>query len=66
MCRLSVQDEWSETAHDMAISIYGGPMWFMAFAFGLWHNMKPGRAIWGKWRIPDGKGESGRFSYLEL
>jgi hypothetical protein len=41
-------------------------MWFMAFAFGLWHNMKPGRAIRVKLRISNGKDESGLFSYLEL
>jgi hypothetical protein len=25
---LSVEDEWSETASDRALSIDGGPMWF--------------------------------------
>jgi hypothetical protein len=30
-------------------------MWFMAFTFRMWHNMRPGGAIRGKWRIPDGK-----------
>jgi hypothetical protein len=28
LCRLSVEDEWSEPAHDRALSIDGGPMWF--------------------------------------
>jgi hypothetical protein len=27
--------------------------------------VRPGGATWGKWRIPDGNGESGLFSYLE-
>jgi hypothetical protein len=27
-CRLSVEDEWLESAHDRALSIDGGPMWF--------------------------------------
>jgi hypothetical protein len=26
--RLSEENEWSETAHDRALSIDGGPMWF--------------------------------------
>jgi hypothetical protein len=29
-------------------------MWFVAFPFGMWHNMSPGGATMGKWRIPDG------------
>jgi uncharacterized protein YndB with AHSA1/START domain len=29
-------------------------------------NMRPDGETRGKWRIPDGKGESGMFSYLEL
>jgi hypothetical protein len=29
-------------------------MWFMSFTFGLCHNMRPGGAIRGKWRILDG------------
>jgi hypothetical protein len=28
MCRLSVEDEWLESAHDRAISVDGGPMRF--------------------------------------
>jgi hypothetical protein len=28
LCRLSVENEWSEIAHDRALSIDGGPMWF--------------------------------------
>jgi hypothetical protein len=28
--------------------------------------VRPGRATRGKWRIPDGKVESGLFSYSEL
>jgi hypothetical protein len=56
MCRLSVEDEWSKTARDRVLSIDGGPMWFMAlaFAFRMWHNMRPDGAIRGKWRIPNG------------
>jgi hypothetical protein len=41
-------------------------MWFMIFAFRMWHNLRPGRATRGKWRIPDGKVESDLFSYSEL
>jgi hypothetical protein len=26
LCRLSVEDEWLESAHDRALSIDGGPM----------------------------------------
>jgi hypothetical protein len=55
-----------ETARDRALSIDGGPMWFMAYAFGMWHNMRPGGATRKKWRIPDEMGESGLFSYLEF
>jgi hypothetical protein len=29
-------------------------------------NLRPGGATRGKWRIPDGKVESGLFSFLEL
>jgi hypothetical protein len=66
LCRLSVEDEWLETARDRALSTDGGPMWFMTFAFGIWHNMRPSGATRRKWRIPDVKGESGLFSYSEL
>jgi hypothetical protein len=41
-------------------------MWFMALAFGIWYNMRSGRATRGKKRISDGKGGSGLFSYLEI
>jgi hypothetical protein len=27
LCRLSVEDEWTETAHDMTPSHIGGSMW---------------------------------------
>jgi hypothetical protein len=30
-------------------------MWFMAFAFGMWHKLRPGGATRGKRRIPNGK-----------
>jgi hypothetical protein len=40
-------------ARDMALSTDGGPMWFTAFAFGLWYNMRPIGATRGKWIIPD-------------
>ena len=30
VCRLSVEDEWSKAARDRALSIDGGPMWFMS------------------------------------
>jgi uncharacterized protein YndB with AHSA1/START domain len=41
-------------------------MWFMPFVFRIWHNVRPGGATRGKWRISDGKVESGLFSYSEL
>jgi hypothetical protein len=41
-------------------------MWFMLFAFRMWHNMRPGGVTRGKWRILDGKDESGLFSCSEL
>jgi hypothetical protein len=41
-------------------------MWFMAFAFGMWHNMRLGGETRGKWRIADGKVESGLFLCLDL
>jgi hypothetical protein len=28
MCRLSIVDEWLESARDRALSTDGGPMWF--------------------------------------
>jgi hypothetical protein len=28
LCMLSVEDEWMESAHDRALSINGGRMWF--------------------------------------
>jgi hypothetical protein len=28
LCRLSVEEEWLESARDRALSIDGGPMWF--------------------------------------
>jgi hypothetical protein len=46
----------------MAPSCNGGSMWFM-LAIGLWHNLGPGGATRGKWRIPDAKGESGLFHF---
>jgi hypothetical protein len=51
---------------DRALSIDGGPISFMAFAFGMWHNLRPGGATRGKSRIPDGKGDSSLFSNSEL
>jgi hypothetical protein len=44
-----------ETTHDRALSIDGGTMWFTAFAFGLWHNLRLGGATRRKWRLPDGR-----------
>jgi hypothetical protein len=37
-----------------------------SFHFLNVENMRSGGAIRGKWRIPDGKVESGKFLYLEL
>jgi hypothetical protein len=58
LCRLSVEDEWLESAHDRALSIVGGPMWFSRM-IKWWHNWRPGGAIRRKQRILDGKVESG-------
>jgi hypothetical protein len=41
-------------------------MWLMAFTFRMCHNMRLGGATRGKWRMPDGKDESGMFLSLEL
>jgi hypothetical protein len=41
-----------EITHDRALSTDGGPMWFTTFTFGMWHNMRPGKATREKWRIP--------------
>jgi hypothetical protein len=55
-----------ETARNRDLSIDGGPMWFTTFTFEMWHNMRPGEATRGKWRIPDENDESGLFSCSEL
>jgi hypothetical protein len=41
-------------------------MWFTAFTFGLWHNMRLGGATRGKCRILDEKGESGLLSCSDI
>jgi hypothetical protein len=42
-------------------------MWIMAFAFRIWHNLIPGEANKGMWRIPDGKvGERSVFMFGAL
>jgi hypothetical protein len=41
-------------------------MWFMIFSFRMCHIFRLGGATRGKWRIPDGNGENGLFSCLEL
>jgi hypothetical protein len=33
---------------------------------GLWYYLGPGGATRGKWRIPEGKDQSGLFSCSEL
>jgi hypothetical protein len=33
----------------------GGSLWIRFLAFGMWHELRPGRATRGKSRIPDGK-----------
>jgi hypothetical protein len=55
-----------KTLRDRAHSADGGPIWFTAFTFRMWHNLRLGEATRGKWRILDGKADSGLFSYLEL
>jgi hypothetical protein len=64
LCRLSVEDEWSETAFDRAPSHDGGYMWLFLLVNGKSLELRPGRVISGKWRIPDAKIESRKFSYL--
>jgi hypothetical protein len=54
-----------KAARDRAPSHDGGSMWFM-LVIGLWLYVRSGGATRGKRRIPDGKGESNLFSYLEL
>jgi hypothetical protein len=44
-----------QATRDRALYSDGGPMGFMSFGFGIWHNVRPGGATRGKWRIPDGK-----------
>jgi hypothetical protein len=51
---LLVEDEWSETTHDTALSIDGGHMW-LKWISGDVGNLRLGGAIRGKWRIQDGK-----------
>jgi hypothetical protein len=55
-----------KTPHNKDISIDGGPMWITAFAFGMWHNLRLGRATKEKWRILDEKDESVLFLCSEL
>jgi hypothetical protein len=55
-----VEDAWLETAHDRALFIDGAVtitnvvygfhlvMWFTAFTFRMWHNLRPGGATGGK------------------
>jgi hypothetical protein len=61
-----VEDEWSKTGRDRVLSLDGGPLSFMSFAFRMWHNMRLGGATRGMWRIPDEKDESGLFSCSEF
>jgi hypothetical protein len=56
---------WSKATHCRTPSHDGGSMWFM-LVIGLWLYVRPGGATRGEWRIPDGKGESGLFSYSKL
>jgi hypothetical protein len=53
--RISVEDEWSKTTHDRALSSDGGPMWYKLLVFVFVANMRLGKATRGKRRIPDGK-----------
>jgi hypothetical protein len=42
-------------------------MWFVIFAFRMWHNLRPGGATRKNWRIPDGKvGEWSVFMFRAL
>jgi hypothetical protein len=61
----SVEAEWLIATRDRAPSSDGSSMWIM-LGIGLWLYVRPGKATRGKWRIPDGKGESGLFLYSEL
>jgi hypothetical protein len=44
----------------------GGSMWNVLAMGSFCLHARLGGATRGKWRIPDGKGESGLFSYSEL
>jgi hypothetical protein len=41
-------------------------MWIMLAMGSLWLYARPSEVTRGKWRIPDGNGESGLFSCSEL
>jgi hypothetical protein len=64
--RPSVDVEWLIAAHDRAPSHDGGSMCFYVSDQISWVYVRPCGATREKWRIPDGKGESGLFSFSEL
>jgi hypothetical protein len=45
---LSVEDEWSKTAHYRSLSIDGGPMWFTGFHFQNVLQFETGRGNYGE------------------
>jgi hypothetical protein len=63
---LSVEAKWLIATRDRAPSHDGGSMWIMLAAGSLWLYARPSGASRGKWRIPDGKDESGLFSCSEF
>jgi hypothetical protein len=61
--RLSLEVEWLESAHDRALFIDGGLMWFSKMIEWL-AQLETGWAIKGKGRILDGK--EGEWSDLKF
>jgi hypothetical protein len=55
-----------ETARNRAPSHDCGSTWLSFLMNGKWYEYETGWATRGKWRIPNGKAESGMFSCSEL
>jgi hypothetical protein len=55
VCRISVEDEWSETAHNRTPSYDGGSMWICLLVNEKSLELRPGGATRGKWKISYGK-----------
>jgi hypothetical protein len=66
LCRLSVEDEWLESARDGAPSIDGGPMWIYQDNQECWQNLRSAGAIRGKWGLLDEKDDEWSVINSEL